>query len=42
MRRVADDPLLAGYVAAPEGAEVNDPAGVSPSESTGNDTGAVR
>jgi arylsulfatase A-like enzyme len=39
--QTTDDPLLTGSVAPPEGAEVNDPAGVSPSESTG-DTGAVR
>jgi arylsulfatase A-like enzyme len=39
--QTTDDPLLAGFVPAPEGAEINDPAGVSPSESTG-DTGAVR
>jgi arylsulfatase A-like enzyme len=40
--QTTDDPLLAGFVPPPEGAEVNDPAGVSPSESTGTDTGAVR
>jgi N-sulfoglucosamine sulfohydrolase len=37
-----DDPLLAGVVAAPEGAEVNDPGGSSPSETPGIDTGAIR
>ena len=37
-----DDPLLAGSVAAPPGAEVNDPAGSSPSETPGRDTGAIR
>ena len=35
-----DDPLLAGAVPAPEGAEVNDPGGSSPSETPGIDTGA--
>ena len=37
-----DDPLLAGAVPAPEGAEVNDPGGSSPSETPGIDTGAIR
>ena len=37
-----DDPLLAGAVAAPAGAEVNDPAGSSPSETPGIDSGAIR
>jgi arylsulfatase A-like enzyme len=37
-----DDPLLAGFVPAPEGAELNDPSGVSASETPGTDTGAVR
>jgi arylsulfatase A-like enzyme len=33
--QTTDDPLLDGFVPAPEGAEVNDPAGVSPTETTG-------
>ena len=37
-----DDPLLEGSVAAPPGAEVNDPAGSSPSETPGRDSGAIR
>ena len=37
-----DDPLLEGPVPAPEGAEVNDPGGVSAAEAPGSDTGAVR
>jgi N-sulfoglucosamine sulfohydrolase len=37
-----DDPLVEGYVAAPAGAEVNDPAGISAAEATDTDTGAVR
>jgi N-sulfoglucosamine sulfohydrolase len=40
--RTTDDPLLEGFVAAPAGAEVNDPAGVSASEATDTDTGALR
>ena len=36
------DPLLEGFVPAPEGAEVNDQDGVSAAESPGSDTGAVR
>ena len=31
-----------GYVPAPPGAEVNDPAGISAAEATDTDTGAVR
>jgi N-sulfoglucosamine sulfohydrolase len=37
-----DDPLLEGFVPAPPGAEINDPAGVSAAEATDTDTGAVR
>jgi arylsulfatase A-like enzyme len=40
--QTTDDPLLAGFVRAPDGAEVNDPAGISASETPGSDTGAVR
>jgi arylsulfatase A-like enzyme len=36
------DPLLDGYVAPPDGVEVNDPSGVSAAEAPGTDTGAVR
>ena len=36
------DPLLAGEVPAPPGAEVNDPAGVSAAEATDSESGAVR
>ena len=37
-----DDPLLAGEVPAPVGAEINDPDGISAAETPGTDTGAVR
>ena len=37
-----DDPLLEGSVTAPPGAEVNDAAGSSPSETPGIDSGAIR
>jgi N-sulfoglucosamine sulfohydrolase len=37
-----DDPLLEGFVPAPPGAEIHDPAGVSAAEATDTDTGAVR
>jgi hypothetical protein len=40
--QTTDDPLLDGFVPAPDGAEVNDPAGVSASEATDTDTGEVR
>ena len=40
--QTTDDPLLEGFVPAPVGAEVNDPAGISASETPGSDTGAVR
>jgi N-sulfoglucosamine sulfohydrolase len=40
--QTTDDPLLDGFVPAPPGAEVNDPAGISASETPGTDTGAVR
>ena len=36
------DPLLDGPVPAPDGAEINDPDGVSAAETPGTDTGAVR
>jgi arylsulfatase A-like enzyme len=40
--RTTDDPLLAGAVPAPAGAEVNDPDAISAAEAPGTDTGAIR
>jgi arylsulfatase A-like enzyme len=40
--RSTDDPLLHGDVLPPPGAEVNDPSGLSPSETPSQESGAVR